>query len=101
MILDAKYDRQSLRAAVIDLAQSEGIQLDIIYCTAPENVLLDRLAQRTGDIADATVDLLASQQATWEDFTLVEEQYVTRIDTTVDSLVQPLLTELARSKLRT
>ncbi len=101
VILDAKYDRQSLRAAVIDLAQSEGIQLDIIYCMAPENVLLDRLAQRTGDIADATVDLLASQQAAWEDFTLVEEQYVMKIDTTVDSLIQPLLTELARSKRRT
>jgi uncharacterized protein len=95
VILDAKYDRQSLRAAVIDLAQSEGIQLDIIYCTAPENVLLDRLAQRTGDIADATGDLLASQQAAWEDFTLAEEQYVTRIDTTVDSLIQPLLEKLA------
>jgi uncharacterized protein len=101
VILDAKYDRQSLRAAVIDLAQSEAIQLDIIHCTAPETVLIDRLAQRTGDIADATVDLLASQQAMWEDFTSVEMQYVTRIDTTVDSLAEPLFTKLARSKRRT
>ena len=101
VILDAKYDRQSLRAAVIDLAQSEGIQLDIIYCTAPESVLLDRLLQRTGDIADATVDLLASQQAAWEDFTPVEEQYITRIDTTVDSLVQPILEKLTQSRRRT
>jgi uncharacterized protein len=101
VILDAKYDRQSLRAAVIDLAQSEGIQLDIIHCNASERVLLDRLAQRTGDIADATVDLLASQQAAWEDFTVVEKPYVTRTDTTVDSLVQPLLETLARSKRRT
>jgi uncharacterized protein len=100
VILDAKYDRQSLRAAVIDLAQSEGIQLDIIHCTAPESVLRDRLAQRTGDIADATVDLLASQQANWEDFTTVERSYVTVIDTTVDSIVS-LLERLARSKLGT
>lgn len=85
VILDAKYDRQSLRTAVIDLAQSEAIQLDIIHCTAPERVLIDRLAQRTGDIADATVDLLASQQAAWEDFSPIEAQYVTNIDTTVDS----------------
>ena len=100
VILDAKYDRQSLRTAVIDLAQSEGIQLDIIHCTAPESVLLDRLAQRIGDIADATVDLLASQQAAWEDFSPIEAAYVTRIDTTEDSLAS-LLVKLARSKLRT
>jgi uncharacterized protein len=86
VILDAKYDLQSLRAALIDLAQNMGITLDIIHCTAPEQVLIDRLTQRTGDVADATVDLLASQQAGWEDFTPIEQQYVTRIDTTVDSI---------------
>jgi uncharacterized protein len=100
VILDAKYDRQSLRTAIIDLAQSEGIQLDIIHCTAPESVLLDRLAQRTGDIADATVDLLASQQAAWEDFSPIEAKYVSRVNTTEDSLAS-LLVKLARSKLRT
>lgn len=88
VILDAKYDRQSLRGTVIDLAKNMGIQLDIIHCTAPEQVLIDRLTQRTGDIADATVDLLASQQAAWEDFSPMEQQYVNRIDTTVDSLAQ-------------
>jgi uncharacterized protein len=60
------------------------IKLDIIHCTAPEQVLIDRLTHRTGDITDATVDLLASQQAGWEDFSPTEQQYVTRIDTTVD-----------------
>jgi uncharacterized protein len=46
--------------------------------------LRDRLAHRVGDIADATVDLLASQQATWEDFTPAECGYVTSVDTTQD-----------------
>jgi uncharacterized protein len=100
VILDAKYDRQVLRTAVIDLAQSEGLQLDLIHCTAPESVLFDRLAQRTGDIADATVELLASQQAAWEDFSPIEAEYVTRIDTTQDAIAS-LLDRLARSKLRT
>jgi uncharacterized protein len=90
VILDAKYDRQSLRGDVIDLAHRLGIQLDIIHCTAPEQVLIDRLTQRSGDIADATVDLLASQQAAWEDFNPIEQQYVTKIDTTRDLLMQPL-----------
>ncbi len=81
-ILDAKYDRRFLRTPVVDLAQTRGISLQIIHCTAPEQVLRDRLTRRTGDIADATVDLLASQQAAWEDFTPVEQAYVTNVDTT-------------------
>ncbi len=82
VILDAKYDRRYLRSAAIDLAANLGIPLRIIHCTAPENVLRDRLAQRQGDIADATVDLLASQQAAWEDFDARELPDVTTIDTT-------------------
>jgi uncharacterized protein len=84
VILDAKYDRVSLRTAVVDLAQSQGIPLSIVHCTAPEEVLRDRLQHRTGDIADATADLLASQQAAWEDFTPVERGYLMSIDTTQD-----------------
>jgi uncharacterized protein len=84
VILDAKYDQRSLRAAAIYLATSGGIPLQILHCTAPVDVLRDRLRQRTGDIADATVDLLASQQAAWEDFTPAEVGYVTAVDTTGD-----------------
>ncbi len=85
VILDAKYDRVSLRAAVLNLAQTRDIPLRIFHCTAPDVVLRDRLQHRTGDIADATVDLLASQQATWEDFTPAERSYVATIDTTQDT----------------
>jgi uncharacterized protein len=84
VILDAKYDRQSVRAAALDLATLQGIPVQILHCTAPVEVLRDRLIQRTGDIADATVDLLASQQAAWEDFTPAERGYVTTVDTTQD-----------------
>ncbi|WP_309741797.1 AAA family ATPase, partial [Chamaesiphon sp. OTE_20_metabat_361] len=84
VILDAKYDRQALRAAVVDLATDRGIPLQMIHCTAPADVLRDRLIQRTGDIADATVDLLASQQAAWEEFTPAESKYVMTVDTTQD-----------------
>jgi uncharacterized protein len=82
VILDAKYDRRDLRGAAIDLAANVGIPLRIIHCTAPDCVLRERLAHRQGDIADATVDLLASQQAAWEDFTAKELPYMTTIDTT-------------------
>jgi uncharacterized protein len=87
VILDAKYDRQSLRTAVVDLAQSQDILIQIVYCTAPASVLRDRLVHRTGDIADATVDLLTSQQAAWEDFTSEEQDCVITVDTTEDLLI--------------
>lgn len=85
VILDAKYARRSLRTVVIELAQAaQIIPMQILYCTAPADVLRDRLQQRTGDIADATVDLLASQQAAWEDFNPAERTAVTTVDTTQD-----------------
>jgi uncharacterized protein len=84
VILDAKYDRVSLRTAVVNLAQEQIVPLSIIHCTAPDAVLRDRLQHRTGDIADATVDLLASQQANWEDFSTEEDVYLTTVDTTQD-----------------
>lgn len=82
VILDAKYDRASFRGEAIAQATSRQIPLQILHCTAPVEVLRQRLQQRTGDIADATVDLLESQQATAEPFTDTEKQYVTTIDTT-------------------
>lgn len=82
IILDAKYDRQNLREPAIAYAQSKNIPLRIIYCTAPIEVLRDRISQRTDDISDATVDLLVQQQATAEPFSESERVYVTTIDTT-------------------
>ncbi len=84
VILDAKYDRQSLRTPVVNFAVELGIPLQIIHCTAPDEILRHRLEQRTGDIADATVDLLTSQQAAWEDFTPAERVYLRTVDTTQD-----------------
>ena len=49
--------------------------------------MLLRLALRTGDITDATPDLLEAQQAASEPFTDVEQAYVKDLDTT-----QPLNT---------
>jgi hypothetical protein len=80
VILDAKYDRAALRADAIAQAQAQQIPLKIIHCTAPMEVLQARLQQRTGDIADATVDILAQQQ--FEAFTDAEQAIVHTVDTT-------------------
>jgi uncharacterized protein len=87
VILDAKYDRQALREAVIDRAA--GIPLQIIHCDAPLEVLGDRLRQRTGDIADATADLLPKQSL--EAFSDKEKPFVKTIDTTQPDCLKNLV----------
>ncbi|MBD0312542.1 MAG: AAA family ATPase [Microcoleus sp. T3-bin5] len=84
VILDAKFDRQNLRTDAIDRAQSHGLPLQIIYCTAPIEVLGERLQQRRGDIADATAELLSSQQAAFQPFTELEQISVNIVDTAQD-----------------
>ncbi len=69
VILDAKYDRRCWRDKVHRRSQATGIPLQIVHCQAPLEVLEQRLKQRSGDIADATADLLASQLEQAEDFT--------------------------------
>jgi aminoglycoside phosphotransferase family enzyme/predicted kinase len=82
VILDAKYDRQALRGEAIAQAEAHHLPLKIVNCTAPLAVLENRLKQRTGDIADATADLLPQQYL--EPFSDQEQVYVTTIDTTQD-----------------
>jgi uncharacterized protein len=82
VILDGKYDRVSLRSVVIEKAQASQIPLQIVSCEAPVEILRKRLIERTGDIADATADLLTSQQASAEAFTETEKSYVKVLDTT-------------------
>ena len=84
VILDAKYDLRALRGAVIEQAQQLNLPLRILSCEAPEAVLRDRLRTRQGDITDATVDLLASQQAIAEPFSPAEQAYVTSLQTDQD-----------------
>jgi len=89
VILDAKYDRTALRMDAINQAQARQIPLTILNCTAPVEVLRDRLSSRTGDIADATADLLESQLAAAEAFSEEEKPLVKTLDTT-----QPLEAQL-------
>lgn len=82
VILDAKYDQQEQRGEVIETCNSHQLPLQIIECTAPMDILQERLQQRQGDIADATPDLLTSQLAKAQPFTDYEKNYLTTIDTT-------------------
>ncbi|PZV08690.1 MAG: adenylyl-sulfate kinase [Leptolyngbya sp.] len=80
VILDAKYDRQSLRQTAITAIQRAALPLTILHCTAPPEVLEQRVRDRAGDIADATVAVLQRQHM--EPFSEVEQPLVQAIDTT-------------------
>lgn len=82
VILDGKYDRQAVRSHAIKAAQAHQIPLEILHCTAPEDVLQKRIQQRQGDISDATTDVLSNQHM--EPFTDDEQPFVRTIDTTRD-----------------
>ncbi|GAB4213414.1 MAG: bifunctional aminoglycoside phosphotransferase/ATP-binding protein [Synechococcales cyanobacterium] len=84
VILDAKYDRQRWREQV---GQS-GIPYRILHCSAPDEVIRQRLNQRQGDIADATAALITQQQRQWQDFSPTEWPLVTRLDTDQDWMTQ-------------
>ncbi|NEP17391.1 MAG: AAA family ATPase [Leptolyngbya sp. SIO4C1] len=79
VILDAKYDRQALWQSAIAAAQAGDLPLTLLHCTAPEAVLKQRVAERSGDIADATVAVLANQSM--ERFSEQVQPYVRTIDT--------------------
>jgi predicted kinase len=76
VILDAKFDQKSNREKALILAQTYQVPFQIIYCQAPLGVLQERLAQRLGDISDATPDLLRQQEANFEPFSEEEKPYL-------------------------
>ena len=82
VILDAKYDRKHLRQQVIDQANKHQLPGKIVYCTAPLEVLEERILHRSCDITDATPELLAGQVAQYEPFTEEELPYIMVVDTT-------------------
>lgn len=88
VILDAKYDKQQLRKEAIASSNKHQLQLQIIQCTAPLEVIQQRLRDRTGDIADATADLLESQLNSAEAFTEDEKPYLKILDTTQSQQAQ-------------
>jgi uncharacterized protein len=87
VILDAKYDRQDLRQPVFEGAIANQIPVQIVVCTAPVEVLRDRLRTRTGDIADATAAILDHQIKSAEPLTEAEQTVavILRTDQSIDS----------------
>jgi len=82
VILDAKYDQRVFRLTALEQAKVNHLSFHIFYCTAPLEVLHERLQRRRGDITDAGVDLLAQQRQAEQPFNEIERPYVKTLDTT-------------------
>jgi aminoglycoside phosphotransferase family enzyme/predicted kinase len=82
VILDARYDRFAGREPLFNLARTLGVPFHLVHCQAPLNVLIERLERRTGDISDATPDILRAQIAKTEPFRVSEQPYLLELDTT-------------------
>ncbi len=82
VILDAKYDRAAQRQQV--LTQAAAIPAFVIQCCCPLEVLRQRLEARSGDISDATAELLERQQAAAEPLTPTTAARALELDTSGD-----------------
>ncbi len=88
VILDAKFDRRAKREEAIAQASAQDLPLTFLYCTAPPEVLLARVEQRDGDIADATAAILAKQSM--EPFDQGEPVLIVDTTRTIDEIQQQL-----------
>ncbi len=57
---------------------------EAVLCVRVAWPTANRLLSRSGDVSDATVDLLKGQQAAFEGFTEEEQSLVIRLDTSQD-----------------
>jgi predicted kinase len=81
VILDAQYPGHEQREQLIQTAQSRGLRICFVYCTAPPEIFRARIRSRSGDIADATVSLVDSQQRELEPFGELELRKMIALDT--------------------
>jgi len=80
-VADAAFLAHGDRDAFRGLARRLGVPFGIAACEAPESVLRERIARRTGDASEATLDVLAHQLATEEPLTADERIFAIRVDT--------------------
>ncbi|MEM8714349.1 MAG: AAA family ATPase [Cyanobacteria bacterium P01_G01_bin.4] len=88
VILDAKYDKQAVRQAIADAAKDKQLPLTFISCEAPLETVRQWLRDRTGDIADATADLLDAQVQAFELLTDAEQAMTSVVRTDGDLAAQ-------------
>jgi aminoglycoside phosphotransferase family enzyme/predicted kinase len=96
VIIDAANLRRHERDAFVTLARDAGASVRIVHCVAPIDTLKRRIAGRSADASEATVDLLDRQPGYWEPFVASEVPLVHDVDTTDDRAVESAIDHIAR-----
>jgi aminoglycoside phosphotransferase family enzyme/predicted kinase len=63
-IVDAVFLDPAERAQIERVALQAGVPFQALWLSAPEDILVQRVAARRGDVSDATADILRQQLAT-------------------------------------
>jgi len=66
MVADATFIRDVRREAFLNAARALCVPVRILICTAPDSVILPRLAARTGDSSDADADVYRQLKSQWQ-----------------------------------
>ena len=99
VIVDATFLLNETRQPFLDMAAAHCAKTIIVECTAPENILRQRVAKRllaNSDASDADVDVLNQQLPTIDRPRDAESAHVLRIDTTEADGLNTALAELRR-----
>jgi predicted kinase len=65
-ILDATFNRERSRIEVENKLHSNNVQLYVIECTCPEEIVLERLRNRKNDFSDADYSVYSKMKSIYE-----------------------------------
>ncbi|MGA7802953.1 MAG: AAA family ATPase [Gammaproteobacteria bacterium] len=85
VLVDATFLESTRRRPFMELARTLGVPFAIVDCQAPEQVLRQRLASRTGDASEADLAVLERQLQDHQPLTADEQKFALTVDTRVDT----------------
>jgi aminoglycoside phosphotransferase family enzyme/predicted kinase len=99
VVVDGTFLQRADRQKLAQLAERHGIAAELVRCSAPRDVLLERIARRAaegGDASEADASVLGLQEARAESVTPDEGFRSLDVDTSNDAALDRALSELER-----
>ena len=97
VVIDATYLKQPQRQAAAEVASETGVPFLILDCNAPDAVIASWLAQRQADQndpSDATLEVVAAQQASREALSNEERLQSKRVETNESDSLDDLVKQI-------
>ncbi|OLS62450.1 bifunctional aminoglycoside phosphotransferase/ATP-binding protein [Pseudomonas putida] len=97
VVIDATYLKQPQRQAAAEVASETGVPFLILDCNAPDAVIASWLAQRQADRndpSDATLEVIAAQQASRDALDADEQLHSKRVETNESDSLDKLIEQI-------